>query len=143
MAALVAMSLAACGGANHPKSVRATPTTTGAVPTSSTRMAAPAPAAWVTYGQDSARHGVDSSAPPVGEVRPLWTSSKLDGAVYAEPLVVGSAVIVATEDDSVYALDATTGSLRWMRHLATPVAGSTLPCGNIDPSGITGTPVAD
>ncbi len=63
--------------------------------------------------------------------------------MYAQPLLVGSTVIVATENDSVYALDAGTGAARWVRHLGTPVPGSSLPCGNIDPSGITGTPVVD
>jgi outer membrane protein assembly factor BamB len=52
-------------------------------------------------------------------------------------------VIVATENNTVYAFDAATGNQRWMRHLATPVPGSALPCGNIDPSGITSTPVVD
>lgn len=66
----------------------------------------------------------------------------MDGAVYAQPLIVGSEVIVATENDTVYALDAATGAVRWYRHLASPVP-SGLPCGNILPSGITGTPVAD
>jgi hypothetical protein len=66
----------------------------------------------------------------------------VDGAVYAQPLIVGSLVIVATENDTVYALDAATGAVRWRRHLASPVAAG-LPCGNIRPSGITGTPVAD
>jgi outer membrane protein assembly factor BamB len=63
--------------------------------------------------------------------------------VYTQPLVIGTTVIVATENDTVYALDATSGTPRWARHLATPVPGSALPCGNISPSGITGTPVAD
>ena len=74
-------------------------------------------------------------------MRSSWTAA-VDGAVYAQPLVVGSEVIVATENDSVYALDASSGAVRWSRHLAAPVTGG-LPCGNIDPSGITGTPVAD
>jgi outer membrane protein assembly factor BamB len=86
---------------------------------------------------------VDPSSPAVGNVQAAWTSPTLDGAVYAQPLVVGTSVIVATENDSVYAFDAATGAERWMRHLATPVSGSALPCGNVDPSGITGTPVAD
>lgn len=73
----------------------------------------------------------------------MWTSPPLDGAVYAQPLVTDRAVIVATEDDSVYALDPTNGSIRWRRHLATPVPAAALPCGDIDPSGITGTPVVD
>jgi len=80
--------------------------------------------------------------PPLGRVRQLW-SAPVDGAVYAEPLVVGSRVIVATENDSVYALDAATGRRAWAVHLGTPVSGGSLPCGDIDPSGITSTPVAD
>lgn len=62
--------------------------------------------------------------------------------VYAQPLIVGSEVIIATENNTVYALNASTGKVRWSRHLARPVTGG-LPCGNILPSGITGTPVAD
>ena len=67
----------------------------------------------------------------------------VDGAVYAEPLVVGGRVIVATENDSVYALDAATGARLWGVHLGTPVPGGSLPCGDIDPSGITSTPAVD
>jgi outer membrane protein assembly factor BamB len=63
--------------------------------------------------------------------------------VYAEPLVVDGRVLVATENDSVYAVDASTGQVRWRARLGTPVSGGSLPCGNVDPSGITGTPVAD
>ena len=98
---------------------------------------------WVTYNHDAGRDGVDPSSPAAGRVGPAWTSPVLDGQVYAQPLVVGSSVIVATENNTVYALDAVTGRPRWARHLAAPVPGSTLPCGNIEPSGITGTPVAD
>ena len=52
---------------------------------------------------------------------------------------MGAKVIVATENDSVYALSASGGAVLWTRHLAAPVP-SGLPCGNISPSGITGTP---
>ena len=53
-------------------------------------------------------------------------------------------VYVATENDTVYALSATTGKVAWSRHLATPVPASSLPCGDIAPTvGITGTPVID
>jgi outer membrane protein assembly factor BamB len=86
---------------------------------------------------------VDPTSPPAGQVAPAWTSPTLDGAVYAQPLVVGSTLVVATENDTVYAFDADTGVERWSRHLAHPVPKSALPCGNIDPSGITGTPVID
>jgi outer membrane protein assembly factor BamB len=74
-------------------------------------------------------------------VRRSWTAA-VDGAVYAQPLIVGTEVIVATESDTVYALDTSSGAVRWSRHLAAPVTGG-LPCGNVSPSGITGTPVAD
>jgi hypothetical protein len=57
-------------------------------------------------------------------------------------LIVGTEVIVATENDTVYALGTSGGAVRWSRHLAAPVTGG-LPCGNVSPSGITGTPVAD
>ena len=67
----------------------------------------------------------------------------LDGEVYAEPLIVADRIIVATENDTVYALRATTGAIIWQTHLGTPVAGSSLPCGNVDPVGITSTPVVD
>jgi len=67
----------------------------------------------------------------------------LDGAVYGQPLVVGAAVLVGTENDTVYALDAGSGRVRWSSHLGTPVPASALPCGNIDPLGITGTMVYD
>jgi outer membrane protein assembly factor BamB len=86
---------------------------------------------------------VDRTSPPATTLQPEWTSPVLDGEVYAQPLLIGSTVIVATENDTVYAFDSASGARLWMRQLATPVPGSALPCGNIDPSGITGTPVAD
>ena len=51
---------------------------------------------------------------------------------------------MATENDTVYALSATTGAVLWSTHLATPVPSGSLPCGDISPTvGITGTPVVD
>jgi polyvinyl alcohol dehydrogenase (cytochrome) len=71
-----------------------------------------------------------------------WRAA-LDGAVYGQPLVIGDTVVAATENDTVYGLDRGTGVERWHRHLGTPVPLSDLPCGNIDPLGITGTAVYD
>jgi len=71
-----------------------------------------------------------------------WTR-RLDGAVYAQPIVVGSSIIAATENNTVFALRADTGAVIWQRHLGAPVPLSRLPCGNIDPLGITGTPAYD
>jgi outer membrane protein assembly factor BamB len=96
---------------------------------------------WPTYDRTSARDGVSISSPAPGVVRRSWTRA-VDGLVYAQPLIIGSEVIIATENDTVYALNASTGAVRWSRHLARPVTGG-LPCGNVLPSGITGTPVAD
>jgi PQQ enzyme repeat len=71
------------------------------------------------------------------------------GAIYAQLLYSTKGpggkniVIAATETNNVVALDAATGSTVWTRRLGTPVPLSHLPCGNIDPLGITGTPVID
>lgn len=74
---------------------------------------------------------------------------RVDGHVYAQPLywrAPGAAhglLIVATENDVVDALDATTGRLVWRKVLGSPMPRPELPCGDIDPLGITGTPVID
>ncbi len=98
---------------------------------------------WPRYGRDAARTGSDPSSPRLRSVHTTWTSDTLDGAVYAQPLIVGDRVLVATENDSVYALDARSGHVLWRTNLGRPVPQSILPCGNIDPTGITGTPVVD
>ena len=74
---------------------------------------------------------------------------RVPGNIYAQPLYwrpAGAAaglVIVATEDNVVVALDPGTGRTVWQRSLGPAVTGSALPCSNIDPLGITGTPVID
>ncbi|MDA4129089.1 MAG: PQQ-binding-like beta-propeller repeat protein [Thaumarchaeota archaeon] len=97
---------------------------------------------WTTYHRDNSRSGDESSA-SLNNVSFGWNSAKLDGLVYAEPLVFGGSVFVATENNSVYALDARTGTEQWRTLLGSPVTGSSLPCGDINPTGITGTPVID
>jgi hypothetical protein len=75
--------------------------------------------------------------------------ARVAGNVYAQPLhwrAAGSdsgMLLVATEDNNVQALDATTGNAIWTRSLGRPVVRSALRCGNINPLGITGTPVID
>ena len=61
----------------------------------------------------------------------------------APPGSTSGRLLVATEDNNVYALDATTGHLIWARSLGKPVPRYALRCGNIDPLGVTGTPVID
>ncbi len=97
---------------------------------------------WTTYHRDNTRAGYLASAPDPQRLTRLW-DTRLDGAVYAEPLVVGGRVLIATEGNSVYSLDASTGQVQWHTNVGSPVPLSQLPCGNIDPLGITGTPVYD
>src|SRR5260370_23663207 len=52
-------------------------------------------------------------------------------------------IIAVTESNNVYALNATTGTVIWQRTNIGPPVTSGLPCGNINPAGITGTPVVD
>jgi outer membrane protein assembly factor BamB len=97
---------------------------------------------WTTYHRDSTRTGYVPGEQDPQQLTPGWTAT-LDGAVYAEPLVVNGTVIVATEGDSIYSLDANTGQIKWHAQLGTPEPRSALPCGDIDPLGITSTPVYD
>ena len=75
--------------------------------------------------------------------------ARVAGHLYAQPLYwrppgSNSAVLfAATEDNVVQAFDAATGKELWRRAVGHPVRGSSLPCGNINPLGITGTPVID
>lgn len=97
---------------------------------------------WTTYHRDAARTGVAPAQPAAGPLSIAWRRH-LDGAVYGQPLAIGRLVIAATEGDTVYGLDRSTGNILWHVHLGTPVPLSTLPCGDIDPLGITGTTVYD
>jgi polyvinyl alcohol dehydrogenase (cytochrome) len=99
---------------------------------------------WPVYHQDAAGTGVAESVAAVDTASPAWTSPRLDGALYGEPLVSSGEVFVATENDTVYALSSSTGAVHWSTHLGTPVPSRSLPCGDITPTvGITGTPVID
>jgi hypothetical protein len=95
---------------------------------------------------------IDSAFTPVAAAavtRDLDFNGTISGNVYAQPLYIengpgGAAmVIVVTESNNVYALDALTGTVIWQRNNIGPPVTSGLPCGNISPLGITGTPVVD
>jgi outer membrane protein assembly factor BamB len=88
----------------------------------------------------------------------LLQSVPLDGQVDAQPLVVAAAnpsqyplgvIYVATENNSIYAIDAATGAVLLQRQIGTPVVVAKLPssvsaCNNNDfQIGINSTPVAD
>ena len=97
---------------------------------------------WTTYHDNNVRSGFVPKMPDPTALSNLW-KQPLDGAVYAEPLVVGGQLIVVTENDTMYSLNDQTGQVAWHTNVGTPVPLSDLPCGNIDPLGITGTPVYD
>lgn len=99
---------------------------------------------WPVYHQDGLGSGVDPSGTSLTSAAPVWTSASLDGQIYGEPLEEAGIVIAATENNTVYALDASTGAVLWQTHIAAPVPSGDLPCGDISPTvGITSTPVID
>ena len=151
--ALAVTLLSACsggGGASQPadtasETIRTLPPTSsasGSASPGSTGSAGYPAAAWATYNRTPDRAGVATGVSPVGGLSVAWRA-QLDGAVYGQPLLIGSLVVAATENDSVYALDSATGKVVWHQSLGTPVPRSSLPCGDIDPLGITGTPAYD
>jgi outer membrane protein assembly factor BamB len=135
--------LAACSSSSDEGSSTST-TATVVPPETTSAQAGPRPEdAWTTYHHDAARTGVADGQTPIGQPRKLWESADLDGDVYAQPLAAGDRVFVATEGNSVYALDPASGRQVWRAQLGQPVDGASLQCGTINPSGITGTPVVD
>ncbi len=131
-AAVALLSVAAC-----PAAQAATTSTATAQPVS-------AGPSWTVYHGDVQGSGRASTITSVNLAAPAWTSPVLDGQLYGEPLVSGTHVIVATENDTVYALSSATGAVQWSTHLGTPVPAASLACGNVSPTvGITGTPVID
>ncbi len=81
--------------------------------------------------------------------RDLNFDGSIVGNVYAQPLYIeggsnGPIVIVVTESNNVYALDAIDGSVIWERNLGAPLLAGDLTCPTVvDPVGITGTPIVD
>jgi hypothetical protein len=80
--------------------------------------------------------------------RDMGFNGTISGSVHAQPLYIeggpgGPMVIVVTASNTVYALNATTGTAIWQRNDLGPPVTSDLPCGNISPFGIIGTPVID
>lgn len=105
-----------------------------------------------TTSQDNLRTGWDPDEPDLTPASisgrtPGYTFGQVfrtavTGQVYAQPLVIGSTVIVATEQDNVYGLNASTGAVRWQTSLGTPYPITN--CGDLEPDiGVTGGPVYD
>jgi hypothetical protein len=95
---------------------------------------------------------VDSAFTPSAAAnltRDLNFDATIVGNVYAQPLYLDNGpggrptIIVATESNNVYALDAVDGSVIWERTVGDPVSAADLICTKFDPMGITGTPIVD
>ncbi|HZR15509.1 MAG TPA: PQQ-binding-like beta-propeller repeat protein [Acidimicrobiia bacterium] len=147
VAAVALVGAAACSSGSKSASTstsetRDTTTTSSGAGVPTTAPSSGSAPLWPTYHRTNDRNGLVPGFPAPTRLPRAW-NVKLDGAVYAQPVVVGDQVIVATENDTVYALDVSSGAQRWMRHLASPIRQSDLPCGDIDPLGITGTPAYD
>ncbi|HET9254138.1 MAG TPA: PQQ-binding-like beta-propeller repeat protein [Pseudonocardiaceae bacterium] len=142
-AVIAAVLAAAAAGCSAPIAAPpAQPAVSSTRPPGAAPPARVGPGDWPTYHHDNARTGLASQFPPLAALRREW-QEPLDGAVYGQPLVIGEIVIAATEHNTVYALSATDGHMLWSAPLGAPMKGTDLPCGNIDPLGITGTPAYD
>lgn len=114
-------------------------------------VAAAAGGQLTTYGYDNARDGVGPRTPSLTRLRPAWTDGRraISGGSYGQPLVDGRLVIVATENNQVYGLNAATGKVAWRYRVGAPARLATIDktptlspgCGDIGSLGITGTPV--
>ena len=127
-------------------SVTASPVATAKATTVSATRPRPTAAgtgAWLTYGRTPDRSGDDRASGAFQAIKQTWQSPQLDGDIYAEPLLDNGHVYIVTENNTFYSLDAGSGRILWQRHVGTPVPRSSLPCGDIDPTGMTGTPVID
>ncbi len=73
-----------------------------------------------------------------------WTVD-LSGVVHGQPVVADGRIFAATENNRVVALDPGDGRVQWSVSLGAPLTDvdAVAGCGNIDPLGITSTPVVD
>ncbi|HEY2316634.1 MAG TPA: choice-of-anchor D domain-containing protein [Streptosporangiaceae bacterium] len=108
----------------------------------------------VTASQNDLRTGWDPAEPnlaPVSDGGPVGGSdfgqlfkTHLNGQIYAQPIVVGNTLVVATETNHVYGLNAVTGAVEWSDSLGKPEPYTGTGCADIAPDvGITGAPVYD
>ncbi|MHB1431345.1 MAG: choice-of-anchor D domain-containing protein, partial [Streptosporangiaceae bacterium] len=115
--------------------------------------ATPAPRARadeVTASQNLLRDGWDPNEPGLspqvlqsGSFGQIF-ATPVNGQVYAQPIVAGQTVVVATQNDYVYGLNAATGAINWSVSLGTPWPTATAACTDVTPNvGVMSTPVYD
>lgn len=102
------------------------------------------PAAWPGYHFDNARTGAVGSGPALSPPTRAWTAD-LGAPVRGQAVVADGRIIAATERNRIVALDPTDGSVLWSTTFGRPLTDVTsrAGCGNIDPLGVTSTPVID
>jgi hypothetical protein len=150
---LLAVALAACGGSGHPASQSTS--TPPPPPPSSTHTDV------TTYKNDLSRSGqnltetsltlTNVNASSFGLLRILATDGKVDAQpLYLSALSVGgtshNVAFVATENDTMYAYDADTGTVLWQKSMlgAGEMPSDERGCSQVTPTiGVTATPVID
>jgi len=116
-------------------------------------LAAPAggaAAAEVTNSSENLRTGWYPNEPAIspesvssGSFGQEWSAS-VAGQVYAQPLLAGGTLLVATEHNMVYGLDPATGAPKWSTSLGPSWNPAEIGCSDLTPEiGVTGTPVID
>lgn len=113
-------------------------------------VADPARADVTTISVDSLRTGWDRDEPTLSpsdvgaqDFGQLF-ATQLDGAVYAQPVLVKQTLLVVTEKDLAYGLDPVSGAIRWKRDVGPEWSVDGLGCGDLVPTiGITATPAVD
>jgi outer membrane protein assembly factor BamB len=92
---------------------------------------APAPLTageWPFYGHDVANSRDGGSAGPsvtkVLGLRPVWSVQSTDGDFTGTPVEAGGTVVAVSGGGTVFAIDASTGALRWSRDLDQPANAS-------------------
>jgi outer membrane protein assembly factor BamB len=141
-AALAALAAGACAGPATTAATTPGPTSTTSQGDSPGTALTARGANWTQYHANAARSGSVAGLPAAGKLTVAWSRS-LGGAVYGQPLVLGSTIVAATETDEVYGLRRSTGTVLWRTTVGVPLPLRDQPCGNINPLGITSTPIYD
>lgn len=129
---------------SSPRQASSQSVTTGPGPTASVSPKTPAVGGWPAYHRNPSRTGDVAHGPALNPPHRAWTAD-LGGAVRGQPVVADGRVIAATERNRVVALDPASGKVLWSHTVGTPLTHvvSAIGCGDIDPLGITSTPVVD
>jgi polyvinyl alcohol dehydrogenase (cytochrome) len=148
-ACAISVVLAGCGSSvHHAAAPVPSPDQTSIAPLPTEATTATPPASigddWTGYHANQTRTGAVAAGKSLDRAERAW-SADLGGAVYGQPVIAGGRIIAATEHNRVVALRPSDGKVLWSVSLGSPLTsvGAVAGCGNIDPLGITSTPVVD